>query len=433
MKSLWNQTEEIAPRQSLKGDVSTDVLIIGAGIAGILCGYMLKEAGVSSITVEQNRICSGVTKNTTAKITYQHGLIYDSLIKREGLEKASLYLKAQTEAMNKFLEILKDVPCDLEKSRSYVYSMDNAEKILKETEALTRLGVDAKHHEKTELPFSVAAAVSVEGQAHFHPLKALNYLSKDLNLYENTKVLEITKSGAKTQNGFIKAKKIIVATHFPFINKHGAYFLKMYQHRSYVLALKGAQKLSGMYVDEKDTGLSFRNYKDLLLLGGGDHRTGKKGGGWQELQLDAKRFYPEAKEECRWATQDCITLDGRAYIGLYSKNTPNLFVATGFNKWGMTSSMLSATMLCDLVLEKENEYTSLFSPSRSILKPQLLVNAFESTVGLLTPTVPRCTHLGCALKYNKEEHTWDCACHGSRFTEGGKVINGPATKNKKIK
>ena len=432
MKSLWEETEKITPRKMLDGDASTDVLIIGAGIAGLLCGYMLKEAGVSTITVEQNKVCSGVTKNTTAKITYQHGLIYDSLIKKEGFERASLYLKAQNKAKNKLFEILKNVPCDLERTASFVYSMDDKNRIIMEADALTRLGADATFHEKTELPFSVAGAVSVPDQAHFHPLKALKYLSKDQTVYENTKVLEVTADGARTNRGFIKAKKIIVATHFPFINKHGLYFLKMYQHRSYVLALSGAQKLSGMYVDEKDTGMSFRNYKDLLLLGGGDHRTGKNGGCFTEIEVAAKRFYPEAKEEYRWATQDCITLDRRAYIGRYSNNTPNMFVATGFNKWGMTSSMLSAMMLSDLVLEKENEYTSLFSPSRSILKPQILVNAAESVLGLLTPTAPRCSHLGCALKYNKTEHTWDCSCHGSRFSEKGKVINGPAMRDKKL-
>ena len=226
--------------------------------------------------------------------------------------------------------------------------------------------------------------------------------------------------------------KIIVTTHFPILNKHGSYFLKLYQHRSYVLALKGAQHLDGMYVDEDKKGLSFRTYGDLLLLGGGSHRTGKKGGNWHELEEFARKYYPSARVVSKWATQDCMSLDGVPYIGQYSKNTPDLYVATGFNKWGMSSSMVSAMILSDLVQGKPNEYAQVFSPSRSILRPQLAINALESTVGLLTPTAPRCPHLGCALKYNKAEHSWDCPCHGSRFSESGELINNPATDDKRM-
>lgn len=206
----------------------------------------------------------------------------------------------------------------------------------------------------------------------------------------------------------------------------------MYQHRSYVIALENAQNVDGMYVDEDLKGLSFRNYGDLLLIGGGSHRTGKKGGAWAELEQFAKNHYPNSKIVSKWATQDCMTLDGLPYIGNYSKNTPNLFVATGYNKWGFTTAMAAAEILCDLVQEKQNEFADIFSPSRSILHPQLALNAVESFFNLITPTTPRCPHLGCALKYNKYEHTWDCPCHGSRFEKDGKLIDGPATDDKTI-
>ena len=205
------------------------------------------------------------------------------------------------------------------------------------------------------------------------------------------------------------------------------YYLKMHQHRSYVIALKNAQKIDGMYVDENDKGLSFRNYQDVLLLGGAGHRTGKQGGCWQALEGFADKHYPKASIIAKWATQDCITLDSIPYIGQYSKSTPNLFVTTGFNKWGMTSSMVSAMLLSDLVTGKENEFASVFSPSRSIMHPALFSNLGQSLIGLLTPTAPRCPHLGCALKYNREEHSWDCPCHGSRFDENGRVLDNPAT------
>jgi glycine/D-amino acid oxidase-like deaminating enzyme len=224
----------------------------------------------------------------------------------------------------------------------------------------------------------------------------------------------------------------VVATHFPFLNKHGFYFLKMYQHRSYVIAVKNAKNVGGMYVDEQSDGLSFRNYGDLLLLGGGGHRTGKSGGGFIELEYIARKNYKGCSPVYKWATQDCMTLDGIPYIGRYSKSTPDVFVATGFNKWGMTNSMVAADILCDLVQEKTSPYADVFSPSRTSLRPQLAINAFESTVGLLTPTAPRCPHLGCALKYNRAEHTWDCPCHGSRFTEQGELIDNPATDDKRL-
>ena len=197
-----------------------------------------------------------------------------------------------------------------------------------------------------------------------------------------------------------------------------------------MIALENAPDVGGMYVDEAKTGLSFRNAGDLLLLGGGSHRTGKKGGGWAELSDFARRHFPNARPVARWATQDCMSLDGIPYIGRYSKRTPDLYAATGYNKWGMTSAMAAASLLTDLLRGRPNPYAALFSPSRSVLHPQLAVNAAESVLGLLTPTVPRCPHMGCALKYNKAEHTWDCPCHGSRFEEDGTLIDNPATDDK---
>ena len=232
---------------------------------------------------------------------------------------------------------------------------------------------------------------------------------------------------AYTDRGKIIAEKIIVATHFPFINKHGSYFIKMYQHRSYVLGLKNAENLDGMYVDENLKGLSFRNYGDLLLLGGGSHRTGKQGGSYNELRREALKYYPKSEEEYHFATQDCMTLDGIPYIGQYSKSTQNLYTATGFNKWGMTSSMVAATLLADLITDKENHYSEVFSPSRNIFTPGLLVNGFEAVSGMIMPTTRRCPHLGCGLKWNKQERSFDCPCHGSRFSEEGKLIDNPAT------
>ena len=432
MESVWEKTAQKSQFDALNGNKKTDVLIVGGGIAGILCAYKLKNAGVDCMLIEATEICGGITKNTTAKITLQHGLIYDKMIRRFGEDKARLYAEAQIKAGKEYARLCESIDCDYETRDNYVYSLSDRNKIEKEVAVLNRIGVKAEFSDAHELPFKIAGTVRVRDQAQFHPLKFLYTIAKDLPIYEHTKVIELMPHKAKTNHGEIAFKKLIIATHFPMLNKHGLYPLKLYQHRSYVLALKNAQNISGMYVDESDMGLSFRNFGDLLLLGGGGHRTGKQGGCWQELEAFAQKHYKNAEIVDKWATQDCMTLDDVPYIGQYAKSTPDVYVATGFNKWGMTNAMVAADILCDLVQGKNNPYASVFDPSRTVLRPQLAVNAFDSVVGLLTPTAPRCPHLGCALKYNRAEHTWDCPCHGSRFTEEGKLINNPATDDKKM-
>ena len=427
MGSLWEQTWEKPNFPAQDGDLSTDVLIIGGGMAGILCAYRLHCAGVPYVLAEAETICGGITKNTTAKLTSQHGLIYDKLISRFGIQRAKQYLAANQAALQTYRTLCRKIDCGFEEKAAYVYALDDRRKLQREVNALEKLGVPADFTDELPLPFPVAGAVKFPNQAQFHPLKFVSGLAKGLRVYEHTRVRELIGTTAVTNHGRIRAEKILVTTHFPFLNKHGSYFLKLYQHRSYVIALQGAPDVDGMYVDASRTGLSFRNCQNLLLLGGGGHRTGKKGGGWRELRDFARRHYPQAEEQYRWAAQDCMSLDGVPYIGPYSASTPDLYVAAGFNKWGMISSMVSAMLLSDLVQGKNSPYGEVFSPSRSILRPQLAVNGFEAVSSLLTPTTRRCPHLGCALKWNPVEHTWDCPCHGSRFTEDGKRLDGPAT------
>ena len=427
MASLWEETWKHPAFPSLDGDTDTDVLIIGGGMAGILCAYRLHQTGVPYLLAEAETIGSGTTKNTTAKLTSQHGLIYERLIRLFGTERAKQYLTANQEALEAYRELCRGIRCGFEEKDAYVYSRNDRKKLERELAALEKLGFHAEFSEHLPLPFPVAGAVKFPHQAQFHPLEFLSALTKDLHICEHTPVQELVGTTAVTPRGRITAKKIIVTTHFPFLNKHGSYFLKLYQHRSYVIALEHAQNVDGMYVDEAQKGMSFRNYGSQLLVGGGDHRTGKQGGGWRELREFAGRYYPRAVETAHWAAQDCMSLDGVPYIGPYSASTDHLYVASGFNKWGMTSSMVAARILSDLVQEKENPYGDVFSPSRTILRPQLVVNGLEAAAGLLTPTAKRCPHLGCALKWNPQEHSWDCPCHGSRFTEDGALIDNPAT------
>ncbi len=431
MESIWQKTVTLPSFPALKEDIKTDVLVVGSGLAGILTAYKLRENGVNCVVAEKERICEKVSGNTTAKITSQHGFCYGKILKSNGFESAKMYLHANQQALSEYEKLCKKIPCDFEKKDNFVYSLNDPDLIDEELKALWKIGYDAEFQDKLPIPLKPAGAIKFKNQAQFNPLKFVNGIVGDLKIYENTFVKHLDSNTAVTPGGKITFKKAVIATHFPIINSHGLYFMKLYQHRSYVIALENAADVNGMYVDENEKGLSFRNYGNCLLLGGGSHKTGKKGGNWRELRDFAKINYPESKEIAHWATQDCMSLDSIPYIGPYCKGSKDLFVATGFNKWGMTGAMVSAMIISDLITRKENPYAKAFDPSRSVLKPQLIINGFESVKNLLTPTPKRCSHLGCALKWNGAEHTWDCACHGSRFTESGKVLETPANKNLK--
>ena len=429
LDSIWTEEQNLPEFPRLEGDLKTDVLIIGGGLAGILCAHRLARSGVDYALIEADRICHGVSRNTTAKLTSQHGLVYHKLLRSAGPEAARQYWEVNELALQAYRSLAQQVDCDFETKDSYVYAVDPSVELEMELSALEKLHIPGEFTDKLALPFPVAGAVRFRTQAQFHPLKFAGEIARDLRIYEQTPARAFVGKTVLTDRGRITAEKIIVATHFPILNKHGGYFLKLYQERSYVLALENAADVDGMYLGADRGCLSFRNHGGLLLLGGGSHRTGKQGDGWEGLEKFGKIYYPEAREHSRWATQDCMSLDGIPYIGRYSKAAPGLYVAAGFNKWGMTSSMAAAMVLADLVQDRENLYAPLFSPQRGILHPQLFANMLESSVNLLTPTAPRCPHLGCALKWNPQERSWDCPCHGSRFAEDGKLLDNPATGN----
>lgn len=430
VQSIWSESvrESRPSYPALTGDRSTEVLVIGAGLAGILTAWQLKQAGISCIIAEAGRIGSGVTRNTTAKITAQHGLIYDQLLQRLGPEQARLYYDANTQAIEDYRRLASAFPCHFEEQHAYVYSLNDRAKLEREAAAYAKLGIQTKIKEEINLPFPTAGAITMEKQAQFNPLELLTALSGELDIAEHTFIRAIEGNKAITGQGVIRAKHIVLATHFPLVNIPGLYILKLYQHRSYVLAVKGVPLPDGMYVDERQNGHSFRTCNGLLLLGGGDHKTGKQGGNYSELAALAATMSPHAEIKYRWAAQDCMTLDNIPYIGRHRSGSNNLYVATGFNKWGMTGSMVASKLLCDLIRNGTSELEMLYSPQRSIWTKQLVVNAGSATAGLLTPGGPRCPHMGCKLRKNNAEGTWDCPCHGSRFDEAGHVIDNPAKK-----
>ena len=475
MKSIWDESCEFDKREELKGDIKTDVLIIGAGITGILIGYFLKQSGREVVLIDKSEIARGNTRNTTAKITSQHDLIYNILIEEFGEEKAKQYAYANELAIKKYEEIIKErkIDCDFEKVPAYIYSLNETDQIIKEVEAAKKLGIDAEFIEKIDIPLDIKGAIKFNNQAQFNPLKFLKDISKELVIYENTRAIKIEENLVSTDKGNIVANNIVIATHYPIMNAPGYYFMKMHQERSYVIALENAGNIEGMYIDYDKEGYSFRNYKGLLLLGGISQRTGENeaGGSYDKLRKVAKEIYPNSREKYHWSAQDCMTIDGIPYIGKYSDSTPNIYVATGFNKWGMTSSMVSAMIISDFILGKENNFSEIFSPKRfdlSLSISNIAKDLSETTKNFIAQKVyipsseiehiknghagvveykgqkvgvyknkegkefivsTKCPHLGCELHWNADELTWDCPCHGSRFNYDGDLIDSPSVKD----
>lgn len=488
-ESLWiqkqfrydGQERESRPkRPPLQGEINLEVAVIGAGLAGILTAYLLQERGISVAVIECKEAGSGITKNTTAKITSSHNLIYHKLMMYKGEARAWEYAAANQRAIEMYEEIIAklEIDCDYQIMPNYIFTLDNEMKIKQEVEAARKVGLPAVLTKETTLPFPVKAAVRFDHQASFHPLKFLDAVADKVKIYEHTRVTEVQSNGLIiTDQGRINAKSIVIATHYPFINVPGYYFFRMHQERQYVAALEGEDidkkaRLDGMYLDADPQGFSFRNYKDFLILGGGSHRTGEYNplDAYGKLEQTAKEWYPNATIKYTWSNQDCMTPDSIPYIGRYSVNMPNIYVATGFNKWGMTSSMVSAMIITDLITDRKNEYQNVFNPRRLMLSGSrvFLKDAAIITVSLLSEhlRIPhdklneieqgkagvvlkdgqrigvyrqsenqyffvstKCPHLGCSLEWNQNELTWDCPCHGSRFDYRGNLINNPAMRD----
>ncbi len=507
MESIWKRDVRLHERKAL-GQEKDSVrkvqnLVIGAGMAGILTAYFLKERGQEVLVVEAGRIAGGQTEKTTAKITSQHGMIYEKLLRKCGQQRALGYARANEEAIALYEQVIREerIPCYFQRCPAYLYTVreEGITLLKEEARAAAALGIDAVFLDKNvlewdapgeccsgepelqDLPFQVKAAVRFNNQARFHPLEFIRHLAAKLEICENTKVLAVKRHTVFTDKGRIQAENIVFATHYPFINIPGFYFLRQHQERSYVLALQGEgvpAKLSGIYYGIDKGAISLRSADGKLLFGGGGHRTGKRkpgtysvskpqcsecedrkkgrdSGGMQEkikedmvgdvsgsmvgynyLRSVKAQYYPEATEYTSWSAQDCMSHDGIPFIGKYSAFRSYWHVATGFHKWGMTASMVAAGIISDRICGKENPYQKVFSPQRLLVRAgigKLCTDIGESiaglTKGLFGKKARRCRHLGCHLNWNPEEESWDCPCHGSRFEKDGRLIDNPAQRD----
>ncbi len=386
MNSLWlTENKNDSKFESLSKNINTDVCIIGAGIFGMTCGYYLSKAGLNVSIIEKNEIGHKTTGHTTAKITSQHGLFYTYLVETYGEGFAKDYLSANQEAIENIKNIIDDekINCDFERQSNFVYTtnLNEVAQIKKEVDVLNALGFPANFVTKTGLPFDVTGAVQFKNQAQFNPIKYLNGLTKCISknngeIFTNTTVTDVKKIGDNfyifTPNNVITSKYVILASHYPFVNFPGIYFFKMYQASSYVIGVDVKKTINnGMYITASDPTFSFRtanyNGKKILLLGGCGHKTGTPApyeDTYGTLENYAKQLYPNCEILFRWDTRDCITLDKIPYIGCFSNVMDNIYVGTGFNKWGMTTSNVAANIVCDMILGKENKYAYVFDSTR---------------------------------------------------------------------
>lgn len=494
MNSYWEEERKNHDLfEEIKEDKKVSVCIIGGGLTGLQTAYNLSDK-LDVVILEKDRICGSTSGKTTGKITSQHGVFYDYLINSQSKEFAKMYLEANEKAIQNIKDIVEkeEIECDLEEESSYVFTKQETklDMIKNEQKAVDKLQKEKSDYVKEiELPTEISGAIEFKNQAQFHPLKYAYGLAKaiiknDGKIYENTKVTDIKRENEKyvvyANKNKVIADYVVLATRYPIMNVPGYYFLKMYQSTSYAMVFDAKKKLfDGMYISYETPNVSFRTIRDgdreLLLAVGYDYKTGTEElrDGYQRLEVIVRKMYPDAEVLYKWTAEDCISLDKIPYIGQYSSIMKNLYIATGFNKWGVTSSNVAANIITDKILQKENKYEEIFKSTRiepiknrqemgdmlkeankSILlsrfkipKEELdnikigegkiikidntKVGVYKSKTGEIFKVKPICTHLGCELYFNNIEKIWECPCHGSKFTYDGKSIEVPSNKDLK--
>lgn len=478
--SLWQQSVSLrlpdAPLPS-----RTQAVIVGGGLCGLLTAYHLLQRGISELTViDAGDIAGGVTAHTTAKITAQHGLCYQRLRQQRGDNTAALYATAAREAEAAYPRLIQKhrFDCGYTPCSAALYSTDAAgrQKLEREAEALSRLHIPFAFDQKADLPFPVTAALHTFGGGHMHPLRfaralAEHLLEQGVTLCPRTALLALQEDALLTTRGRLQTDVAVLATHFPFPDLPGWYFARLWQERSYVVAATQVTPPAEMYWGVGADDPSLRPFGEGVLIGGGTHRTGVPGRPHplRRLVRQSAGWYPGRHIAAGWSTQDCMTPDGVPFIGRYPQTDQKhmrVYLATGFNKWGMTGSMTAATILAGAITGAEPAYAPVFSPTRFVsqrkafylsnahmvkhfvsghlrVPPEALtslrpgegrlvtlhgkrVGAYKHPGGRLFLVKPVCTHMGCILSWNAEEASWDCPCHGSRFDYRGRPLNTPA-------
>ncbi|WP_440895619.1 FAD-dependent oxidoreductase [Amphibacillus sp. Q70] len=489
--SYWTESSILPAFPKLERDIHVDTVIVGGGITGITTAYLLANNGLKVAILEADRLLNGTTGHTTAKITAQHDLIYDELINNMGGSQARLYYEANTEALNfinKTIDQLQ-IDCDFSKQDAWVYATteEYEQKIQKEAEAYDKLGITGYLVDTIPFDIQVKNALILQNQAQFHPIKYLNTLIKQITkkggqIFEQTTAVDVETRKQPTvftrENFHVTADYILACTHFPFYEGLGLYSARMHANRSYVIAAKPKKKYpGGSFISADKPIRSLRsvmiNGEEMVLIGGESHKTGQgidTMKHYQALENFGQSILGLENISYRWSAQDLTTLDKVPYIGKITSGQDNILIATGYRKWGMSNGTAAALLLSDMVLGKKNRFQDLYAPARFYARPSLknffiqnanvaehlikgklqlsninpntLTNdegaiisvkgerkgAYRDMDGKLHIVDTTCTHVGCEVEWNSSERTWDCPCHGSRFSYTGDVVEGPAEK-----
>ncbi len=472
----------------LESPIDVDVAVLGAGITGLTTALLLKQTGVRVAVVEAGRVSGATTGHTTAKVTAQHGLIYDTITSKFGRDGARAYGEANYAAVNVMDRIVREnrIDCDWERRSSYAYTEQdsNVGQIEQEVEAAQAAGLPAHYTEQTELPWPVKAAVRFDDQAQFHPRRYCLALAGLIDgdgsrVFEQTRAIDVEEGSpcvVKTARHDVRAAFVVLATHIPFLDQ-GGFLAKCHPEREYAMAVALNQPVpKGMYISVEQPTRSVRQHPfdggELAILAGESHKTGQDPdtlARYSALERFAHERFSVRAVEYRWSTQDYMPVDQIPYIGRLRRTTDRLYVATGFRKWGMTSGTVAGILISDQILGRDNPWTGLFDPDR--VKPIASAKEFVkenvnvakrflgdriterastnpdaiapgdgviTTVGAkhvavsrdldgtLHAVSARCTHMGCIVSWNPAENSWDCPCHGSRFAPDGRVLQGPA-------
>ena len=487
----WRDFIDLPEFPRLDKDIQVDVVIVGGGITGITSAYLLVNEGLKVAVLEAKKLLNGTTGHTTAKITAQHDVIYDEFIRHFGKSKARLYYEANTEALH-FIKQTVDqhqIDCDFSTQDAYIYAAadQSARKLEKEAKAYEKIGINGGLVKTIPFDIDIQNAIVMKNQAQFHPIKYLARLIQIITekgglIFENTTGVNV-ETGKQptvlTRDGLRAAGSYVLScSHFPFYEGLGFYSARMYADRSYVIAAKTKKAYpGGMYLSADQPTRSLRsatiNGEEMVLIGGESHKTGQGKDTlehYKALEDFGQQVFGLDDILYRWSAQDLMTLDKIPYIGEITSGQPNILVATGYRKWGMTNSTAAALLFRDRILGQKNAYQNLYSPSRFYADPSLknffvqnadvvghlikgklewpakssreLSNgegavitidghrkgAYKDEDGKLHIVDTTCTHLGCEVEWNSGERSWDCPCHGSRFSYTGEVLEGPAEK-----
>ncbi|WP_254546577.1 FAD-dependent oxidoreductase [Halomarina pelagica] len=487
-ESVWIDTTPETSYDPLSADRRVDVAVVGGGITGLTAAAELADAGEEVAVVESGHVVEGVTGRTTAKVTAQHGLIYDRLRSTVGDGLARQYAEANQRAIEHIAETVerREIECDFGRTPAYTYtdSPDRRDAIAAEVDAATALGLPASFVEDTPLPFDVEAAIRVDDQARFHPREYLLALAASIDeagshVFERTKALEIERGRLNrvvTDRGTVAAETVVVATHFPILDRR-LFFARLYPERSYVLAVRASDvPTEGLYYKPGEPMRSLRTHvagqEDLVLVGGEAHKTGHGDAPerYERLERYARKRFDVEEIPYRWSTQDYSTPDRIPFVGRAGPTSDGILVGTGFGGWGMTNGTAAGRLLADMALGRPNPYRTVYDPTRfsfSAVRTALKENAhvakefvtgwtdglradaatpapgearvvrhdgrpvgqYRDEGGELHTVSAVCTHMDCIVDWNDAEKTWDCPCHGSRFDPDGSVLDGPAVED----